>query len=178
MRCVRIRLLFVVAAVTCWTLCGCDRGDHPGQIGRSAPVFAVSDGQHSVDLSKLRGHVVVLNFWATWCAPCKVELPLLDQAYRRLARAGLRVLAVTTEDSLPLSELRPLARSLALPMVRAFRGPYAPLGAVPTNFVIDRKGVLRYGRAGAFTDEDFGRLVGPLLAQPPPSRQEAPTDIA
>ena len=148
-------------------------------VGRMAPDFqAVTLDDRRLGLGDFAGNVVVLNFWATWCAPCKVELPLLDQAYRRLARARLRVLAVTTEDSLPLSELRPLARSLALPMVRAFRGPYAPLGAVPTNFVIDRKGVLRYGRAGAFTDEDFGRLVGPLLAQPPPSRQEAPTDIA
>jgi peroxiredoxin len=148
------------------------------RVGRPAPDFqALTLDGRRVGLEDFTGEVVVLNFWATWCGPCKVELPLLDDAYRRLGRAGLRVLAVTTEDSLPLSQLRPLAKALAVPMVRAFQGPYAPLGAVPTNFVIDRQGVLRYGRAGAFTRSDLDQVLGPLLYRPAP-RHEAAPDIA
>ena len=128
-------------------------------------------------LRALAGDVVVLNFWATWCAPCKIELPLLDAFYRLKRRSGLRVLAVTTEDSLPLSQLKPLAAALALPMVRAFQGPYAPLGAVPTNYVIDRSGVLRWARPGAFDHEDLERVLEPLLARAPPEPTPEP-DIA
>ncbi len=143
-------------------------------LGRPAPDFqALTLDNRRLGLQDFEGKVLVLNFWATWCAPCKAELPLLDEAYRRLAGAGLQVLAVTTEDSLPLSQLKPLARALALPMVRAFRGPYAPLGAVPTNFVIDRRGMLRYARAGAFTRPDLARVLEPLLARPAPGPQAA-----
>ena len=160
------------------TACGRPAKAATPMVDRIAPDFqAVTLDGKRLGLRDLEGEVVVLNFWATWCAPCKVELPLLDEAFRRLRRSGLVVLAVTTEDSLPPSRLRPLADTLALPLVRSFEGPYAPLGAVPTNFVIDRRGVLRYARAGAFTAPDFARVVEPLLARSAP-RQDAAPNIA
>jgi len=58
-----------------------------------------------------------------------------------------------------------MAAALAVPMVRAFQGPYAPLGAVPTNFVIDRKGVLRYAESGGFTEASIQEVLDPLLAE-------------
>ena len=63
---------------------GCDRGSHPGNIDKSAPQFVINDGTRTVDLSKLRGHVVVLNLWATYCAPCIEELPSLLALQRRM----------------------------------------------------------------------------------------------
>ncbi len=72
-------------------LAGCDRGDHPGRIGKAAPQFAVSDGVQSIDMSKLRGKVVVLSLWATWCATCVEELPSLVQMTQQMP--GVTVVA-------------------------------------------------------------------------------------
>lgn len=56
---------------------GCDRGSHPGQVATTAPDFAITDQGKTVRLSDYRGKTVVLNFWASWCAPCLEELPSL-----------------------------------------------------------------------------------------------------
>src|SRR6187402_2486685 len=67
------------------------------KVGQPAPNFTLKmvDGK-IVTLSDLRGQVVLLNFWATWCVPCKAELPTLDAFYRAVADHGMRVFAVTT----------------------------------------------------------------------------------
>ncbi len=138
-------------------------------VGKPAPDFKVTtlDGKE-LSLSDFKGQVLVLNFWATWCGPCKRELPLLDAYYKAQQKFGLRVLAVTTQDSLPLSQLQPLAAALTIPMVRRFRGPYSDPEAVPTNYVVDRQGVLRYAKAAAFSLDDLNGLLVPLLQEPTP----------
>jgi cytochrome c biogenesis protein CcmG/thiol:disulfide interchange protein DsbE len=140
------------------------------RVGQPAPDFQLTlvDGTH-VRLSELRGQVVVLNFWATWCVPCRTELPMLDGYYRVAQRHGLKVFAATTEDSVPLSQLRRVFAVLAIGAVRNIRGPYQPIrGAVPTNFVIDRAGRVRYAAAGAFDLDDLNRVLIPLLNEPAP----------
>ena len=138
--------------------------------GKAAPDFELHtfDGK-TVRLSDLSGQVVVLNFWATWCAPCRIELPLLESYYRKAGKYGLRVFAVATEDSLSPAQLAPLAKALTIPMVRKMSGgDYGALGAVPTNYVIDRKGVLRYAKPGAFDEEAMNALFVPLLRESGP----------
>jgi cytochrome c biogenesis protein CcmG/thiol:disulfide interchange protein DsbE len=136
------------------------------QIDAPAPNFQATtfDGS-KISLADFKGQVVVLNFWATWCGPCKQELPLLEGYYRQQRAAGLKVLAVATEDSLTPAQLAPLARALTIPMVKRFKGEYGPIKALPTNFVIDRNGILRYAQAGGFTLDDLNEILGPLLAQ-------------
>ena len=137
-----------------------------GEIGPDATLKLV-DGS-SVALSQLRGKVVVLNFWATWCVPCRHELPLLDAYYRARRDQGLAVYAITTEDSLPLSQLKPLFHAMAVPPVKALKGPYATIKAVPTNYIIDRAGRIRYMKAAALDLDDLNRELVPLLSAPAP----------
>lgn len=147
-------------------------------VGQPAPnaQFETVDHQR-FDLASLRGKVVVINFWATWCGPCKAELPLLDGYYRIMKDHGLVVLAATTEDSLDERQLRKLFAVMAITPLHRLRGPYAPMAAVPTNFVIDRAGVLRYGQANAFTLDELNRLLVPLLNEATPTTS-AGTPIA
>ena len=138
-------------------------------VGKPAPDFnaAMLDGR-KITLADYRGRVLVINFWATWCGPCKRELPLLDAYYKAQRKYGLEVIAVTTENSLPLTQLQPLAKALAIPMVRYMHGGYGALEGVPTNFVIDRAGMVRYAKAGAFDLAELNDLLVPLLREPTP----------
>lgn len=137
-------------------------------IGEVAPDFELTlfTGE-KVKLSELRGNVVVLNFWATWCVPCRTELPTLDTYYRLTQKHGLRVYAVTTEDSVPLYKLKPLFEKLAIPAVRRVKGPYSVMSGVPTNYVIDRAGVVRYAKAGALDLDTLNTVIIPLLNERP-----------
>ena len=143
--------------------------DYP-RVGKAAPPFTIVTFDHrTIKLADLAGKVVVLNFWATWCAPCRVELPMLNAYVMEHPSDDLKLFAVTTEDSVPDSRLRPLAKLLSFPLATRISGPgYGPIGgAVPSNFVIDREGVVRYADKGAFTQGSFAALVGPLLAPAP-----------
>ncbi len=73
--------LLLVALVAGTAIAGCNRGAHPGPVGRKAPDFTVSDGTKTVRLSDYRGKVVLLNFWASWCGPCIQETPALEQLH-------------------------------------------------------------------------------------------------
>lgn len=140
------------------------------QPGDVAPDFALTlvTGE-KVALADLRGQVVILNFWATWCAPCKKELPILDRYYAVLKDKGLKVFAITTEDSVPLYQLKKLFAAMAIPSVRKLKGPYKPLGAIPTNFVIGRDGRIRYAAAAALDLDKLNEIIIPLMNERAPT---------
>jgi cytochrome c biogenesis protein CcmG, thiol:disulfide interchange protein DsbE len=135
-------------------------------VGDPAPDFTATtlDGK-KLTLADFKGQVLIINFWATWCTPCKKELPLLNAYYVLQQVHGLRVLTVTTENSAPINLLRPVAAAVSFPMVRYLRGPYQVMTGVPTNYVIDRHGVLAYAGAGAFDLNDLNQILVPLLKQ-------------
>jgi peroxiredoxin len=128
----------------------CDRGAHPAQTGQVAPDFTVSDGTASVHLAGYRGRVVLLNFWASWCEPCVVELPsLLDLHHDQ---PDLVILAVSIDED-PDAYSRFIARRhVDLTTVRDPAQSAAKLyhsEAWPETYVIDRKGVIRRKFIGA-----------------------------
>ena len=140
------------------------------KVGDVAPDFQLTmiDGS-KVTLDQLRGQVVVLNFWATWCGPCKRELPLLDQYYDVQKSHGLKVFTIATEDSLPLYQLKKLFAIMKIPSAKRIKGNYPVLQGVPTNYVIDRSGHIRYAKAAAFDLDDLNREIVPLLREPVPA---------
>ena len=129
---------------------GCDRGQHPGNIGKPAPQFSISDGQESLDLEKLRGRVVVLNLWATWCAPCVEELPsLLDLSHRMPA---LAVVAVSTDQDPEVYHRFLVQHHVNVTTVRdADQRINALYGTVmiPETYIIDKHGIIRRKFIGA-----------------------------
>ncbi|MDY7525139.1 TlpA disulfide reductase family protein [Sphingomonas sp. 10B4] len=140
------------------------------KVGDLAPPFELTliDGS-KVSSDQLHGHVVVLNFWATWCGPCKQELPLLDAYYEAQKGHGLKVFAIATEDSLQPFQLKKLFAVMHMQSARRIKGPYAAMAGVPTNFVIDRAGRLRYAKASAFELGELNALLVPLLQEPVPA---------
>ena len=140
------------------------------RVGEAAPAFELTliDGS-KVTLDQLRGNVVVLNFWATWCVPCRAELPTLDRYYEIQRPHGLRVFAIATEDSVPLYRLKKLFALMKIPSAKRIKGPYDVLGGVPTNYVVDRAGRLRYAKAAAFDLDDLNATLVPLLLEPVPA---------
>ncbi len=123
---------------------GCDRGQHPGQIGSVAPTFSVSDGLQIADLSKLRGKVVVLNFWATWCAPCIEELPSLMELQRRMPNVA--IVAISTDEDTAAYKRFLSEHSIQLRTINDSTQKVNPMYGTfryPETYVIDRKGVLR-----------------------------------
>lgn len=145
------------------------------KVGDAAPPMKLVtyDGRE-IALADLRGKVVILNYWATWCAPCRVELPELDNYLRRHKGKDLAIYAVEVSGA-PKSKLGPLASVLSFEMVSRLKGrDYGRIGgAVPTNYVIDRAGVLRHAKAGAFNAKTLEEVVTPLLREPAPSATAA-----
>ena len=112
---------------------------------------------------------MILNYWDTWCGPCRVEMPQMDTYVRRHRTAPLAIYAVTIDNNVPYSRLKFLGDSLTFPLIQKLKGGgYGPLDGVPTNYVIDKAGVVRYVKARAFKLQDLGPLVTPMRAGAPP----------
>jgi len=138
-------------------------GSHPGPLRfvmhsqpRQMPAVAfVSDGGASMQLGNLRGKVVLLNIWATWCPPCKQEMPSLDRLQAKLGSPGFEVVALSIDkDSKGLAEVRSFYSQVGIRNLRIFQDPTGTAGftlgtvGVPTTLLIDRQG------------RELGRLTG------------------
>jgi len=123
---------------------GCDRGDHPRKIEKLAPQFVLSDGTNTVDLSKLRGRVVVLNLWATWCAPCVEELPSLLALQKQMPQ--LVIVAVSRDEDPDAYHRFLVQHHVDLVTIRDENQQVDHLYGteqIPETYIIDRQGVLR-----------------------------------
>jgi thiol-disulfide isomerase/thioredoxin len=122
---------------------------HAGAIAEDAPAPAVEgtlfDGSRFA-LADHAGKVVVLNFWASWCAPCREEMPALDAYYRRHRSEGLEIVAISMDSPKDETKARDLMRAFSFPAAfgreLTIKG-YGRIWRLPLTFVIDRQGVLR-----------------------------------
>jgi cytochrome c biogenesis protein CcmG/thiol:disulfide interchange protein DsbE len=119
--------------------------DRGGRVAAPAFMLPRLEGDGKLSLASLRGRAVVLNFWASWCVPCKEEVPLLEDAWREHRANGLVVLGIDIQDG--ASDARKFARraGLTYPLVRDQRGktlgPYNVAG-VPQTLFVNRRGRL------------------------------------
>ena len=158
-------VLLVVFVVASW---GCAREEKPALEGNPAPDFTLRNlaGQE-VRLADLRGKVVMLNFWASWCFPaCYEEAPLLEQAWRAYRDRGLMVVGVVVQDT------EPPARQFIDQFKLSFANGLDPGGkiaidygvyGVPETFVIDKQGIIVHKQVGAVTERMLAEQVDPLL---------------
>ncbi|KVT60204.1 peroxiredoxin family protein [Burkholderia ubonensis] len=140
-------------------------------VGRPAPglVLHTLDGR-SIATGDLRGNVVILTFWATWCEPCRTELPLLSEYAARHAAKGLRVLGFSLDGPENLADVRQVAAGLSFPvglLGSAYAGAYGRVWRIPVNFTIGRNGLLVDNGwddpKPAWTADRLERIVTPLL---------------
>ena len=138
------------------------------KVGQPAPSFSLTTyAKQKIKLADLQGKVVGINWWATWCGPCKAEMPMMSAFHSRHKAEGLEIFGVTTEDSVPPYMLNRVSEVLSYPLVLRFSGNgYPILDGVPTSYVIDRHGIVRYAKAGSFDAQEFNEIILPLLHEP------------
>jgi len=149
------------------TLSGCYSGSRPSRIGTAAPDFTVHDSERTVTLSQLKGQVVVLNFWATWCPPCIEEMPSLVQMQQRMKAKGVTVLAVSVDVDQNNYQRFLRDHNVNLLSVRdADQKSNTLYGTFkfPETYVIDRGGVVRRKFIGPvdWTEPDVIEYLGKL----------------
>lgn len=141
-------------------------------VGAPAPRYAARTlAGDSVATSSLAGRVVLLNVWATWCAPCRQEIPYLQSLYERHQRDGLEIIGVSVDARGQDAEIEGFAKEYGM-TYPIWRDPderiqtlYLALG-VPASYLIDRAGILRWRRLGIIreTDTTFTRSLAEALA--------------
>ena len=123
-----------------------------GLTGKPAPDFALkSSTGENLRLSEYRGDVVMINFWATWCGPCRQEMPLLDELYSRYERVGFNLLGVNIDDD--SNRAMDMIRELGVnfPVLFDARKEVSKLydvDAMPVTVLVDREGNVRYVHQG------------------------------
>ncbi|MBN1826112.1 MAG: TlpA family protein disulfide reductase [Candidatus Eisenbacteria bacterium] len=165
-----ITLLFLAPA--------CSKQEEKGNPSApAAPEFAVNavDDNRVIHLTDYRGKVLVLNFWATWCPPCKMEIPAFNELYKEYQGDGLEFLGVSVDQGgldavnsyLASGPNNPAVPGYPVAMandgiVRAFHA-IQPLGSIPTTFIIDRKGRIQKIVVGSREKSEFESMVTALL---------------
>lgn len=142
------------------------------EVGQMSPPYQARllDGQ-TVTPAQTRGKVVLIHFWATWCVPCRTEMPALERYYQKHRAQGLEILMVSMDDEGDLPKMRQMMEKYSYPGAWYRQSDFKQFGRIwriPISFVIDRTGVLRQdswdgGEAG-LDEGTLEQIVTPLLA--------------
>ncbi len=133
-----------------------------------APDFALKNAKDEmVTLRSLAGKIVVINFWATWCGPCRAEIPGFLEVYDEYKSKGLEIVGISL-DSDGWESVKPFVNKYGItyPVVlgdmKTIRN-YGGITAIPTTFIVDRKGNVAVRHVGYMSKSDFLRQVKQLL---------------
>ncbi len=170
----RLRLAAQVIALACvagllallvWKL---THQQHAPPVGAQAPAFTLPllDSSGDVSLASLRGHPVVLNFWASWCIPCKSEASVLEQYWLRYRNRGVRFVGIDFHDLPSDAHTFIRAHDLTFPMLGDgsgnVTGSYG-ISQVPETYVVNGKGTIVAHFAGPVTDPAFAARFAAVL---------------
>jgi thiol-disulfide isomerase/thioredoxin len=159
------RLLAILGFVV--LVAACQPANAAPVIGGAAPdVMLPSLSGETLSLSQLKGKPVLMNFWATWCVPCREEMPMIVDAAKKYERTGLSVLAVNVQEGEAL--VKPFVDEFALPfpilmdkdgaVVNRYR-----VRGIPTTVFIDREGIIRSVYLGPMTEEILNTQLRTIL---------------
>lgn len=129
-----------------------------------APDFSVRDLQgNTLTLADFKGKVLVINFWATWCPPCRREIPDFIEAYKELKGQGLEILGISVDTQLTGPQVLEWAKRAGInyPIAMAAEKivtDYEPGDYIPATIVIDRKGQIRFRQSELMTKDSLVRL--------------------
>lgn len=124
-------------------------------VGKSAPNFTLKtlEGKE-ISLSDLRGKVVLVNFWATWCPPCREEMPLFEEVYKKYKNRGFEILAISTDTSADAVKEFVKEFKVSFPVLMDDGKVSSSYGiqGLPTSFLIDREGKVIKIRLGKYRE--------------------------
>lgn len=140
--------------------------------GETAPDFslpAISSAQLN-SLSQYRGQVIYLDFWASWCAPCRTSFPLLEKLYSDHKDQGFMIVAINMDEDREAADRFLQTYPATFDILRDAEGQWADtygIETMPTSFIIDKKGVIRLTHSGFAKDDivDIEKTVKQLLAE-------------
>ena len=117
------------------------------KVGDPAPDFSLTDRQGKIwTLSKLKGQVVFINFWATWCPPCLKELPSMQKLYTTLPKDSFKMLAILNKDKTTLADFVANQKGITIPILddaqNVVGSKYFLIG-LPETFIVDKQGIIR-----------------------------------
>jgi peroxiredoxin len=141
----------------------------PAIAQKKAPDFSFKT-QYGKDfqLSRMKGKVVLINFWATWCGPCRAEIPGFLQVYERYKDKGLEIVGISLDEN-GWEVVTPFIKrfNITYPIVIDARGvvaqQYGRIDAIPTSFFIDRKGNIVDQHVGYLSKEELEKKIKSLL---------------
>lgn len=143
-------LLLMISLGGCASQDPATRGRESALIDKPAPDFTLRDLKgNQVSLSDFRGQPVVLNFWATWCAPCRVEIPYLEALYTKYKDQGLVILGMNTEtDYMKVKRFAVPRISYTVLLDGGTQAQGYDVSGIPCTYYIDRQGVIRHRSVG------------------------------
>ena len=163
--------LLVVAGLLALLVWRLANQHHPPKVGAQAPTFSLArlGGSGKLDLAALRGRPVVLNFWASWCEPCKSEAAALEAAWSRYRARGVEFVGVDYHDVTGDAERFVAAHRLTFPMVADGSGQVTEnrygVSQVPETYVLDRSGRIVLHLPGPITSGAFAGRFSHALAE-------------
>jgi thiol-disulfide isomerase/thioredoxin len=147
----------------------------PLAAGTRAPAFVTKTvGGKTLSLKSLRGKVVLLDYWATWCGPCRMATPTLQALHKKYASHGLAVVGLSVDDASTVAQVKPFIKHFgmtyavaAVPQANGKAAAAYNAQGIPSQYLIDKKGIVRWSQSGYSLNEkqELSKMIEKLLTE-------------